>query len=136
MKFTGDQLCYLDSQRLGRLATAQPNGTLQVNPVGFHYNSQLGTIDIGGSHMAASKKFRNVKRNANVAFVVDDIASIEPWSVRCVEVRGYAEALEEPRNSTANYPGPIIRIYPQRIISMGDLLSAAIGNGARNGSPV
>ena len=136
MKFTGDQLCYLDSQRLGRLATAQPNGTLQVNPVGFKYNPQLGTIDIGGSHMAGSKKFRNVKRNANVAFVVDDIASLEPWSVRCVEVRGYAEALEEPKYSAVNGPGPIIRIHPQRIISLGDLLATPSRNGAKNGAPV
>jgi pyridoxamine 5'-phosphate oxidase family protein len=135
MKFTGDQLCYLDSQKLGRLATAQPNGTLQVTPVGFKYNQLLGTIDIGGSHMAASKKFRNVKRNANVAFVVDDIASLEPWSVRCVEVRGYAEALEAPANSVANPPGPIIRIHPQRIISQGDLLSVMERESVANGSP-
>ncbi|MEX2551730.1 MAG: PPOX class F420-dependent oxidoreductase [Actinomycetota bacterium] len=134
MKFTGDQLCYLDSQRLGRLATAQPNGTLQVTPVGFRYNSILGTIDIGGSHMAASKKFRNVKRNANVAFVVDDIASVDPWSVRCVEVRGYAEALEAPVNSVASPPGPIIRIHPQQIISMGDLLSVMEREPVANGS--
>lgn len=135
MKFTGEQLNYLDSQRLGRLATAQPNGSLQVNPVGFRYNTQLGTIDIGGSHMGASKKFRNVKRNANVAFVVDDIASVEPWSVRCVEVRGYAEALETPTNSASNSSGPIIRIHPQRIISLGDLHGAMERESATNGSP-
>lgn len=119
MKFTGDQLIYLTSQRLGRLATEAPDGTLQVNPVGFRYNSTLDTIDVGGKHMGASKKFRNVQANARVAFVVDDIYSVDPWVVRCLEVRGYAEALEDPRDSAADFDGPIIRIHAQRVISWG-----------------
>ena len=32
--FAEAELAYLATQRLGRLATAQPNGTLQANPVG------------------------------------------------------------------------------------------------------
>ncbi|HET6500172.1 MAG TPA: PPOX class F420-dependent oxidoreductase [Amycolatopsis sp.] len=115
MVFTDAELEYLAGQRLGRLATAQPNGTLQVNPVGFHYNEQTGTIDIGGFNMAASRKFRNIADNGRVAFVVDDIASIQPWRVRCVEIRGYAEAIEAAADGTA----PIIRIHPRRVISFG-----------------
>ena len=46
MSFTSAELAYLATQRLGRLATVQPNGTLQVSPVGFRYNSATGTIDI------------------------------------------------------------------------------------------
>src|SRR6266516_5130205 len=61
--FTDAELDYLASQRLGRLATAQPDGTLQASPVGFRYNSRTGTIDIGGLRMAASRKFRNVADN-------------------------------------------------------------------------
>jgi pyridoxamine 5'-phosphate oxidase family protein len=108
MSFTSAELSYLATQRLGRLATVQPNGTLQVSPVGFHYNSGTGTIDIGGFNMASSRKFRNVADNGRVAFVVDDIASIDPWRVRCLEIRGDAEA-----------SGPFIRIHPRRIISFG-----------------
>ena len=51
MSFTSAELAYLATQRLGRLATVQPNGTLQVSPVGFRYNSSAGTIDIGGFNM-------------------------------------------------------------------------------------
>jgi PPOX class F420-dependent enzyme/OxyR family protein len=69
----------------GRLATVQPDGTLQVSPVGFRYNSVTETIDIGGFNMAASRKFRNVAENGRAAFVVDDIASVDPWRVRCLE---------------------------------------------------
>jgi pyridoxamine 5'-phosphate oxidase family protein len=122
--FTEAELDYLASQRLGRLATAQPDGTLQVSPVGFRYNSGAGAIDIAGRNMAASRKFRNVADNGRVAFVVDDLASVQPWRVRCVEIRGRAEAIAEPADSAYGSPGTgfdgaIIRIHPQRIISFG-----------------
>jgi pyridoxamine 5'-phosphate oxidase family protein len=119
MSFTSAELAYLATQRLGRLATVQPNGTLQVSPVGFRYNSSAGTIDIGGFNMASSRKFRNVADNGRVAFVVDDLASIDPWRVRCLEIRGDAEAITAPADSAAGTGGPIIRIHPRRIISFG-----------------
>jgi pyridoxamine 5'-phosphate oxidase family protein len=124
MSFTSAELAYLATQRLGRLATVQPDGTLQVSPVGFRYNSGTGTIDIGGFNMAASRKFRNVAENGRAAFVVDDIASIDPWRVRCLEVRGDAEAITDPADTDradaeAGLTGPTIRIHPRRIISFG-----------------
>ncbi|SFA73199.1 pyridoxamine 5'-phosphate oxidase family protein [Amycolatopsis marina] len=119
MTFTKEEIDYLKSQRLGRLATAQPDGTLQVSPVGFGLNEETGTIDIGGYNMAASRKFRNVADNGRVAFVVDDLASVDPWRVRCLEIRGYAEAIEQPTDSSGNFRGPVIRIHPQRVISFG-----------------
>ncbi|MFU8854932.1 PPOX class F420-dependent oxidoreductase [Micromonospora sp. SL1-18] len=117
--FTEDELAYLRTQRLGRLATVRPDGTVQNNPVGFGYNEKLQTIDIGGRNMAASRKFRNVAAGSKVAFVVDDIASLDPWTVRCVEIRGDAEALTEPADSAGHVAGPIIRIHPRRVISFG-----------------
>ncbi|WP_079314409.1 PPOX class F420-dependent oxidoreductase [Microbispora sp. GKU 823] len=119
MIFTEREIEYLDGQRIGRLATLHPNGTLQVSPVGFRYNRELGTIDIGGRDMAASRKFRNVLANGKVAFVVDDVPSVDPWQVRCLEIRGRGEALAEPTDSNAPLAGPIIRVHPQRIISFG-----------------
>jgi pyridoxamine 5'-phosphate oxidase family protein len=122
--FSEAELDYLASQRLGRLATSQPDGTLQVSPVGFRYNSQTDTIDIAGRNMSASRKFRNVAGNGRVAFVVDDIASVQPWRVRCVEIRGRGEAIAEPTDSgygegTLGFDGAIIRIRPERVISFG-----------------
>ncbi len=113
--FTDAELAYLAGQRLGRLATAQPDGTLQVSPVGFHYNPSRRTIDIGGHNMAASRKFRNVADNGRAAFVVDDVPSVDPWRPRCLEIRGVAEAIEAP----AGGGGALIRIHPRRIISFG-----------------
>lgn len=123
MSFTKSELDYLAGQSLGRLATAQPDGTLQVSPVGFRYNADTGTIDIGGYNMATSRKFRNVADNGRVAFVVDDIASVRPWRVRCLEIRGHAEAIESPTDAAygpaTGIDGAVIRIHPGRIISFG-----------------
>jgi pyridoxamine 5'-phosphate oxidase family protein len=123
MSLTQSEIDYLASQRLGRLATVQPGGTLQNSPVGYRYNAATGTIDIGGYNMAASRKFRNVADNGRVAFVVDDIASTDPWRVRCLEIRGQAEAIDPAADpaapAAAGVDAPIIRIHPRRIISFG-----------------
>lgn len=119
MSFTPAELDYLTVQRLGRLATVQPNGTLQVSPVGFRYNPRTMTIDIGGYNMAASRKFRNVADNGRVAFVVDDVPSIQPFRVRCLEIRGHAEAIDAASDAPTELGGAIIRIHPERIISFG-----------------
>jgi pyridoxamine 5'-phosphate oxidase family protein len=117
--FTDAELEYLRSQRLGRLATLAPNGTLQNSPVGFRVDAEAGVIEIWGRDLANTKKFRNVAANGAVAFVVDDLASVNPWTVRGFEVRGEADALtdQEPPNSYMSRE--VIRIHPRRIISWG-----------------
>src|SRR5215469_10812098 len=116
---SADVVKYLSSQRLGRLATVDANGAPQNNPVGFRYNADLGTVDVGGRNMGASRKFRNLAANPKIAFVVDDIASVQPWRVRCVEIRGRAEALRDQVPYMAGMSAEIIRIYPERVISFG-----------------
>lgn len=119
MIFTDTERSYLATQRLGRLATLQPGGSLQVSPVGYAHNLELETIDVGGHDMAASRKYRNVAANGRVAFVVDDVMSMDPWRVRCLEIRGVGEAIETPLDSATGRAGAIIRIRPRRIISFG-----------------
>jgi pyridoxamine 5'-phosphate oxidase family protein len=119
MKFTDAQLAYLATQRLGRLATVDSHGAPQNNPVSFSYNPDLGTIDIGGRAMGASRKFRNIAANPRVAFVVDDIASWQPWKVRCIEIRGHAEALTGQTPPMPGFSAEIIRIHASRILSFG-----------------
>jgi pyridoxamine 5'-phosphate oxidase family protein len=113
-----DVIAYLATQRLGRLATVDPDGAPQNNPVGFRYNPDLGTIDIGGRNMGASRKFRNLATNPRVAFVVDDLASVQPWRPRMAEIRGHAEALRDEEYG-AGFSSEIIRVYPDRVISFG-----------------
>ena len=122
MTFKPHEIDFMRTTDLGRLATIQPNGTPQVSPVGFAYNEELGTIDIAGYRMSASQKFRNIAHNDKVAFVVDDIASRNPWRVRCLEIRGTAEqARQRPSVGAAGdeLDTAIIRITPRRIISFG-----------------
>ena len=113
-KLTSAQIKYLKSQRLGRLATLRPDGTLQNNPVGFTFDEETGTFEIGGLNMGESQKYKNVVANGQVAFVVDDLESVDPWKPRMVEVRGTAEPIpnDDPRKST-------VRIQPNRVISFG-----------------
>jgi pyridoxamine 5'-phosphate oxidase family protein len=117
--FTEAELAYLADQRLGRLATVAPEGTLQNNPVGFRVDAVRGVIDIYGYSMGASRKFRNVEKNAEVAFVVDDIASLNPWKVRGIEIRGRAEAVRGVEPAIPGVSPEVIRIHPRRILSWG-----------------
>lgn len=122
MTFEPYEIEFMRSAELGRLATIAPNGTLQNNPVGFTFNEALGTIDVFGYRMSKSQKYRNVATNPTVAFVVDDIASRDPWRVRCLEIRGTAEHAVAPQargDAGDELDTAIIRITPRRIISFG-----------------
>ncbi len=114
-KFTEAELKYLQTQRLGRLATVNQRGEPQAAAVGFRYNPELDTIDIGGYNMADTQKFRNIARNGLASFLVDDV--LPPWKTRSMEIRGSAQALPDGGKSIAPNMSPaLIRITPRRII--------------------
>jgi len=122
--FTAAELQYLSGGRqLGRLATVGADGTPHVVPVAWIYNAARETIDIGGSELERTKKFRDVARGGRAAIVIDDLASTDPWRPRGIEVRGRAEAL--------TLPTPLIRIHPERIVTWG----LERGRGARSVAP-
>jgi len=110
--FRDAELEYLTSgRRLGRIATVGRDGTPHVVPVGWSYEPARDVIDVGGFELAKTKKFRDVRATGRAAIVIDDLASVDPWRPRGVEVRGRAHALAEP--------SAVIRIEPERIISWG-----------------
>jgi pyridoxamine 5'-phosphate oxidase family protein len=117
MSLTEYEQRYLASQPHGRLATIAPDGSPQVKPVGFEYNASLGTIDIYGFNMEASRKFRNIGAHPRVALVVDDAESEGPSGVRFLEIRGTAEAVSISAPATAHLSHQIIRIHPRRVVS-------------------
>jgi pyridoxamine 5'-phosphate oxidase family protein len=128
--FTPEEIEYLTSQRLGRLATANTRGELHVVPVGFLYNPALDTIDIGGVRpgFGASRKFRDARRTGQVAFVVDDAyvrdgqdaPSGPRREIRGIEIRGRAEAHETGGEALRSGAEPqFIRICPTHIVSWG-----------------
>jgi pyridoxamine 5'-phosphate oxidase family protein len=116
--FTDAELAYLASQRLGRLATVDPRGTPQNSPVGFWVEPD-GTVGIGGYALGQSRKFKNVAGHDRVSLVVDDLASVDPWRVRGVEIRGHADAVTDIDPPQPYLSREQIRIRPERIISWG-----------------
>jgi pyridoxamine 5'-phosphate oxidase family protein len=117
---TLQEIAYLRSQLLGRLATVGTDGDPHVVPVGFRYNPDLDTIDTGGHGIAQSKKYRDVARSGRAAFVVDDLVSTDPWTPRMLAVRGRAEVL--PTGGQEIQPffaQELIRITPTWIGSFG-----------------
>jgi len=119
MELTANERAYLDSQPLGRLATLAPDGSPQSRPVGYFVNDELGTIDIGGRNLAQSQKFRNIRRDGRVALVVDDLATIDPWAPRGIEIRGIAEALTDAGPARPGFSTELIRIHPTRVLGWG-----------------
>jgi pyridoxamine 5'-phosphate oxidase family protein len=110
--FTEAELRYLAGGRqLGRIATVGTDGTPHVVPVAWIYNAARDAIEIGGYELESSKKFRDIARTGRAAIVIDDLESTDPWRPRGIEVRGRGEAL--------SLPAPLIRIYPERIVSWG-----------------
>ena len=120
IELTTAQIEYLFSQRLGRIATTGADGKPHVVPTSFRHNRDLGTIDIGGHHVATTKKYRDVQANPWAAIVVDDLVSTDPWTPRMLEIRGPAEAVAT--GGTGFGPGfgdAFIRLFPEKVNSFG-----------------
>ncbi|UKY51763.1 PPOX class F420-dependent oxidoreductase [Streptomyces inhibens] len=116
--FTADEVAYLHAQPLGRLATLGPGGQPFNAPVAFDFDERLGVIWISGSTMASTAKYRNVLRNPKVAFVVDDVLSMDPWQPRGITMRGVATALDaDSAAGRARGGRAVIRITPLRVVS-------------------
>jgi pyridoxamine 5'-phosphate oxidase family protein len=116
--FTAAELAYLgEGTKLGRLATVDSDGAPHVVPVGWSYNAETDTIDIGGRDFARTRKFRNVAANPKVCFVVDDV--LPPWRPRCVQVRGHGQALDSATWPDGSPRDAIIRIVPANVVSWG-----------------
>jgi len=116
--FTPNELDYLRSQRLGRLATVDADRNPRVVPVGFRYNVEADTIDIGGHNIAQSKKWHDVGKHPRVAFVVDDV--LPPWQPRSIEILADVELLESGgENFGRGFDPQIMRLHPVKIIAWG-----------------
>jgi len=119
ISLTAAERAYVQSQPLGRLATVDTNGAPQNSPIGVFLDEGSGDLIIGGHAMGDTRKFRNVLRNPHVAVVVDDLVSTDPWTVRGLEIRGTAQALEDVDPPVPFMSREIIRITPTWIASWG-----------------
>jgi|GEM_PF-122904 len=92
-ELTASHIEYLAGLLMGRLATAGADHRPHVVPTSFRNNDELGTVDVGGHRVAATKKYRDVQANGWAAIVIDDLGSTDPWTPRMLEIRARAEAI-------------------------------------------
>jgi pyridoxamine 5'-phosphate oxidase family protein len=118
--FTENEIEFLRGQRIGRIATVGRDSSPHVVPVGFRLGSDEEAIEVGGHALRGSKKWRDLETNPRVAFVIDDLVQMDPWTPRGLEVRGRAELHDEGGESFGKgWDAALIRIVPQRIVSWG-----------------
>lgn len=134
--FTEKETEYLRGQRLGRLATIGGDGSPHVVPVGFRVEAGGAAIEVGGHGLSRSKKWRDLQANPRIALVIDDLASVNPWTPRGIEIRGRAELhTEGGQKFGPGWDAAWIRIVPQRIVSWG-IEGAAFSEGGRKARSV
>lgn len=109
--FTDAELAYLQSQHLGRLATASSAGEPEVSPVGFEADAT--GLSSGGIDITKTVRYRNIRSTGRAAMVVDDLASVDPWRPRGVKVRGRAEIETNDQGQSR------IRVTPETVWSWG-----------------
>ncbi|GAA3463613.1 PPOX class F420-dependent oxidoreductase [Saccharothrix longispora] len=110
MAFTPDEIAYLRTQPLGRLATLGAGGQPDVVPVAVEFDGTFLWVG-GGGTVRGTRKFRNVASgNHAVALVVDDLVSVEPFIARGIRVYGHAEQPFERVGLIG--PGTYLRITP------------------------
>jgi pyridoxamine 5'-phosphate oxidase family protein len=116
--FTAKELEYLAGQRLGRLATVGKDGNPHVIPVSFRYNPETDTSDIGGHHIADTRKWRDAAQHPRVAFVVDDV--LPPWQPRMIEIRADVELLDTGGEQLMPRFAPeMMRLHPTQVVAFG-----------------
>ena len=106
--FTVAELEYLASQPLMRFASASVNGRPDVAPVVIEIDGD--DVLTAGFDITHTVRYRNIQTNPRVSVVVDDLASVNPWSPRGIKIIGTA-VIEEADGS------PRFRISPEVIIS-------------------
>ena len=108
MSFHEEEVAYLRSQRLARIATVASDAQPDVVPVGFEFDGTY--VYVGGIDPAKTRKYRNVQAgNTKVALVVDDLVSTNPWTPRYLRIYGTAELVQRQGQFG---PAPYLRITP------------------------
>ena len=111
MSFTAEEVAYLRSQPLARFASLSGEGQPDVVPVSFEFDGTYFWIGGSGASVFMTRKFRNVMSgNAQVALVVDDMISFDPFVARGIRVYGKASQPIERVGIVG--PGVYLRITP------------------------
>ena len=111
MPFSDEEIAYLRSQPLARLATVNEDGQPDVVPVAFELDGSHLWVGGVGAEVVHTRKFRNISAGrTKVSLVVDDLVSMEPFIARALRVYGNAEPPIERVGMVG--PGLYSRISP------------------------
>ncbi len=116
---------YLRSQHLARVATSSQDRIPDVAPVGFDFDGNY--FYIGAMNITKTTKYNNIVRNKNVALVIDDLTTINPWDPRGIKTYGSADIVtrEELAGSRLrdnnHFKAVFIRIKPSKKSGAGEL---------------
>jgi pyridoxamine 5'-phosphate oxidase family protein len=139
MVFTSDEIEYLTSNTLGRLATVSTDGQPDVVPVAVEFDG--ASFWVGGpSLVTRTRKFRNVADgNSKVSLVVDDLLSMDPFIARGVRIYGRAEQPFErgsggTRRLHAHQPTRLVELEPCRGTRWRHLVRHPASRTQRHGS--
>ncbi|MEU3270196.1 PPOX class F420-dependent oxidoreductase [Saccharomonospora sp. NPDC006951] len=111
MSFTDEEVAYLRPQPIARLATVDSEGQPDVVPVACEYDGTYLWVGGVGADVVATRKFRNVEAgNHQIALVVDDLVSFDPFIARSMRIYGHAEQPFERVGMVG--PGIFMRITP------------------------
>ena len=113
--FSDSEIEYLQSQRLGRIATVSTSLQPDVAPVMFEFDGEA--FYIFGLQQEKTHKYKNVASgNSKVALVIDDLASVDPLEPRGIKIHGLAEIVERP----VAYGSPLhLKVTPEKYWSWG-----------------
>ena len=111
MSFTDEEIAYLRSQPIARVATLSDDRQPDVVPLAFEFDGTFFWVGGSGPSVAGTRKFRNVRAgNQKVALVIDDMVSFDPFIARCIRIYGDAEQPVEREGMVG--PGVYMRITP------------------------
>jgi pyridoxamine 5'-phosphate oxidase family protein len=109
--FSDDEIAYLQSQPIARLATVNADGQPDVVPVAFELDGSYIWVGGVGPDVAHTRKLLNIGAGrSKVSLVFDDLVSMEPFIARALRVYGDAEPAVERVGMMG--PGLYSRIIP------------------------
>lgn len=126
--FSEQELAFLRTQPLARLATVTVNGQPDADAVGFAFEN--GRFYIGGYFLENTRKYKNIASGQNkVSLLIDELRSIDPLEPRSIKLHGEAEI--QQREEGFRGPGTYIVITPKVSWSLG-----IEGPAFQDGNPV
>jgi pyridoxamine 5'-phosphate oxidase family protein len=114
--FSEQELAFLRTQPLARLATVAVTGQPDADAVGFAFEN--GRFYIGGYFLERTRKYKHIAAGqSKVSLLIDELRSLDPLEPCSITLHGEAEILHLEEGFRG--PGTYIVITPKASWSIG-----------------